>query len=114
MRLRRLGGEIVARHDQQLLAGEDLEPALELLGVPPAGLVRVAPPLAAEVARVGKQPLHLAAQPLVLGGQRVLEGERLAAERDLVLVVRERAVDRVADERDEPRVRYQLPHALRA
>src|SRR5439155_7321375 len=51
----------------------------------------------------GAHPLLLPAQPIVLGGQCVLERERLAAERDLVLVVRERAVDGIADERDELR-----------
>ena len=66
----------------------------------------------AEVARVA-HPLELAPQPLVLRGERVLERERLAAERDLVVVVRERAVDRVADERDQPRLRDERRDALR-
>ena len=113
VRAGRIGGEVVARNDQQLLAREDLEPALELLGVAAARLVGVAPPLAAEVARVGDEPLHLAAQPLVLGGERVLERQRLAAERDLVVVVRQRAVDRVADERDESRLGNNGADALR-
>ena len=39
------------------------------------------------------------------GGERVLERQGLATERNLVLVVRVRTVDRVAEHRHEPRVR---------
>ena len=113
VRAGRIGGEVVARNDQQLLSGEDLEPALELVGVAAARPVGVAPPLAAEVPRVGDEPLHLAAQPLVLGGERVLERQRLAAERDLVVVVRQRAVDRVPDQHYESRLGNNGADALR-
>ena len=110
----RLAQELLAREDQELLPREDREPALELLRVPASRLVGVAPPLAAEVARDRSAGAPPRLEPLVLGGDRVLERERLAAERDLVLVVRERAVDRVADERDRAAPRGRAPDPLRA
>ena len=71
--------QLLGRDDQQLLAREDGQPSLELLRVAPAGGVRVVPPRAAERSGVGGQPLGLAARPLLLGGERLLERERLAA-----------------------------------
>src|ERR671923_228333 len=109
-----LGPEVLARDDEQLLGREHREPALELLRVAPAGLVGMTPPGAAEVARVGDEPLLLSVQPLLLGVEGILERERLTAERDLVVVVRERPVDRVADQRHQARLRHERPHALGA
>src|SRR5207253_6373057 len=45
--------------------------------------------------------------------ERVLEGQRLATERHVVLVVRESAVDRVSDERDQLRLRHERGDAPR-
>ena len=45
--------------------------------------------------------------------ERVLERQRLAAERNLVVVVRERAVDGVAQEDDQARVRNERGNAFR-
>ena len=94
-----LGEELLAREDQELLAREDSEPAFELLGVPAAGLVGVAPPRLAEVARIracsrSTSPSRRVSSAASASSKE--SGSRPSAE--LVVVVRERAVDRVADE----------------
>ncbi len=113
IRLRRPGTELLRREREHLLAREALEPPLELVRVEPAGHVRVVPPGEAERLRVGAQPLDLTTHALVLRLQRILEGQRLAAERDLVLVVRVRALRGLAHEQDQPHVGHERVHALR-
>jgi hypothetical protein len=109
----RVGRELLARQDEQLLARKDRQPALQLLRVAAARQVRVIPPRRAPVAGLAGETLLLPPRPLGLGGNRVLERERLAAERDLVVVVRERAVDRVTQQSDQLRVRDRLGDTLR-
>src|SRR5436309_273048 len=78
--------ELLREEHEQALARKDRVPALELLRVASARDVRVVPPGVAEVRGVGQHALDLAAQAPVLGRDRLLERELLAAERDLVLV----------------------------
>ena len=105
MRVRLTGPleQVFAGDHEQPLARIELEPALQLLRVATSCLVREVPPCVAEVARVA-HALELALHPRLLVVERLLERERLASERDLVVVVRERPVDRVPHERDQPRV----------
>src|SRR5919202_1915358 len=105
IRRARIARQLLAHDDEQPLARKDLKPPLELLRVPATGEIRVVPPRMAEVAGLTGDPLLLPARALLLGLQRLLERERLAAECDLVVVVRERAVDRVTEERDQLRGR---------
>ena len=71
------------------------------------------PPRIAEVRRVAQHAFDLAAHALALAVDRLLERERLTAEGGLVLVVRERAVDRIAQQCDQPHVRQELRDTLR-
>ena len=66
----------------------------------------------AEVARVA-QSLDLARHPALLLRERLLERERLASQRDLVVEVREGAVDWIPDEHDQLRGRNELRDAFR-
>ena len=50
---------------------------------------------------VGAQPLHLAAHAFVLGREGILERQRLAPERDRMLVLRVGAVAGFAKKHDE-------------
>ena len=92
VRLARPLEQVFAGDDEQPLARVELEPALELLRVATSRLVREVPPRVAEVARVA-HALELALHARLLVVERLLERERLASERDLVVVVRERPVD---------------------
>jgi hypothetical protein len=56
----------------------------------------VVPPRTTECPGVRDQALDLTDEPLVFRRQRVLERQRLAPERYLVLVLRVGAVDRIA------------------
>src|SRR3546814_8622539 len=79
--------EVLGEQDQDLLARIDVEPALEGRGVPalvPVGLVPVGE---ADVAGIAEDPLLLAGQPALLGGQGGLEAERLGAVAPAFLVV---------------------------
>src|SRR4029077_16715281 len=84
-----------------------------LPGEAPARAVGVIPPPPAEGSGVCNEPVDLAARALVLGGERVLEREELAAERDPMLVLGIRPVDRVPDERDQPCARDERASSLR-
>ena len=61
-----------------------------------AGEIRVVPPGVAEIARLPREPLLLPTRPLGLCLDRLLERQRLAAERNLVVIVGQRPVDWVA------------------
>ena len=113
VRLVGLARELLARQDEQLLARKDREPALELLCVAAASEIRVVPPGVTEIAGLADEALLLSTRPFGLRVDRLLEREGLAAKRDLVLVVRESAVDRIPEHRDQLRVRNRCPHALR-
>src|SRR5207302_8665009 len=103
----RLRRECPRVEDEQLVAREDREPAFELLGITTAGEIGVVPPRVTEVRRLADHPLDLAAQAVFFPVDRVLEGERLPPERDLVVVVRERTVGRISKQGDQARIRQE-------
>src|SRR5438309_7355430 len=112
IRLPRLGGQLFARDDEQLLLRADSQPAFELLRVAPPGEIGVVPPGVAEIAGLPREPHLLPTCPLGLGLDRLLERELLAAERNLVMVVGQRAVDRVPQQRDQLGVGNGRPQPL--
>ncbi len=112
VRLARPLEQILAWNDKQLLVREELEPALQLLGVATARLVGEVPPCDAEIARV-THALELACHPRLLVVECLLEWKRLASERDLVVVVRKRSVDWIPHENDQARVGHECGSALR-
>ena len=67
----------------------------------------------AEVAGLADEPLLLPSRAPRLRVERVLERERLAAEGHLVVVVRERSVDRIAEQDDQACLGDRLPHPSR-
>src|SRR5205814_1112 len=104
--------ELVGEQYEQLLPRKRRKPALELLRIAAAREVGVVPPGMAEVGLVLEHAFQLAAHPLVFAPDRLLERERLTAEGNLVLVVREGAVDGIAQERHQPRVGQQPRNPL--
>ena len=94
-------------------AGKYSPSRLQLLGVLAAAKIRVVPVADALVAGVGEHPLGLSCQPLVLEVEGALERLGLEAARQLVLVRRERALDRVAQHRHDAHVRQVLRDPLR-
>src|SRR4029434_29320 len=93
VRLGRLRSQVVAREHEHLLARKERQPALDLIGVPSPRQIRVVPPGVAEVTRLAHEALLLSSSPLRLRVDCLLEREWLTPERDLVVVVGERAVD---------------------
>jgi hypothetical protein len=89
---------------------EVLAQAPELLGVLAAAHVGVVPVAEALVAGVGEHPLGLSRQSLVLEVERALERLGLEPACELVLVGRERALDRVAQHRQHAHVGQVLRH----
>jgi hypothetical protein len=105
---RGLAEQPLALDHHQPRAREMLDPPVELLGIMPTAEVGVAMVADAVVGRIASQALLLARQPIGFTVEGLGQGQRLPAARDLVLVVREGAVDRIPQQRDELYVGKQL------
>ena len=95
------GAEIFSPQDEQLLAREVGQPALELLGVEAPRHIGVSAVVPCAKSGVDEEPLALSGQALLLRVERSFEGEPLAALASHHLVVRVRALDGITQERDQ-------------
>jgi hypothetical protein len=89
-----------------------LHPPADLLDIAAAQGVGVAMMIVAVVARVVPQALLFPGQSLGLSGDRVGKRKRLPASPNFMLIMGKRAVDRIAQERDELDLRDLLGRAL--
>src|SRR5215204_2526824 len=107
--LRRPAEEVLGSDHHQLLAGKVRVPALELVGIQATGDVRaVTMLLMSQGAALCPHPLAsdhiLAGEPFLLRGDGVFERQLLPAGSEHELIVRVRALDRVAEESDQANV----------
>ena len=108
-----LGEEALADHDRDPILGEGRVQRLELVGVVAPGEIRVVLVAEAVVPRIVQDPLDLPREPLGLTVQRLFEPEGLVAVGPLVVELRVRALDRVAQQHDQPNVRQGRRDPLR-
>ncbi len=103
----------LALEQQHAVSRKVLQPAPQLVDVPPPQQIRVAVVIVAVVRGVRAEALLLAreARRLLLHGLR--ERQRLAAAAHLVLIAGERPIDRISQEHDDPGVGQEPRRALR-
>ena len=89
---------MIGEYHQNTAGSHCGEDPLQLRGVVTACQIRVVLVGEAVVVGIGDQPFHLAGEALGLELERVLEGLGLEASRGLLLMGREGALDRIAEQ----------------